>query len=95
MIGGALDYDSAGTYAVTVSASDGNLHDAVSFTWTVNDVNRAPGVTNPGAQTSDENTSPSLQIAASDPDGDALTYAASGLPPGLAIDPSSGATKPT
>jgi hypothetical protein len=45
----------------------------------------------PGDQVSSEGESVSLQVVATDPDGSApLTYAASGLPPGLAIDPATG-----
>jgi mono/diheme cytochrome c family protein len=53
-------------------------------------VNRAPTVTDPGAQTGVTGTAVSLPIAAADPDGDALTYAATGLPAGLAIDSATG-----
>jgi YVTN family beta-propeller protein len=49
-----------------------------------------PTVTSPGNQSSTTATVVSLQIAASDPNNDPLTYSASGLPPGLAIDAASG-----
>jgi beta-lactam-binding protein with PASTA domain len=53
--------------------------------------NRAPTVTNPGNQQSLENMTISpLQIVASDPDGDTLSYAASSLPVGLSINPGTG-----
>jgi hypothetical protein len=51
---------------------------------------QSPTVTNPGAQTSTVGTAVSLHIAATDPQGDALTYAATGLPAGLAISGSTG-----
>jgi hypothetical protein len=47
-------------------------------------------VTNPGAQTSTAGRSTSLQIAASDSTGSALTYSATGLPAGLSINASTG-----
>jgi subtilase family serine protease len=47
-------------------------------------------VTNPGTQTSTVGTAASLQIHASDSAGQTLTYSASGLPPGLSINSSSG-----
>ena len=51
----------------------------------------APTVTTPGNQAgSTGNAIAGLQIGASDPNGDALTYSASGLPPGLSIHPTSG-----
>ncbi len=50
-----------------------------------------PVITAPGNQGgSAGNAIAGLQIVASDPNGDTLSYAASGLPPGLAIDPASG-----
>jgi Zn-dependent metalloprotease len=50
----------------------------------------APSVTNPGSQTSTVGTAASLQISASDPNGQTLTYSATGLPAGLSINASSG-----
>ena len=52
--------------------------------------NNPPAVTNPGTQTSIEGDTVALQIVASDPDGDALGYAATGLPADLAIDADTG-----
>ena len=58
----------------------------------VTEINAAPTITNPGTQFSSEADVVSLQIAATDPDIPATTmqYSASGLPPGLGIDVSSG-----
>jgi Zn-dependent metalloprotease len=50
----------------------------------------APSVTNPGNQTSTVGTAASLQIQATDPNGQTLTYSATGLPAGLSINASSG-----
>ncbi|MEM7028864.1 MAG: putative Ig domain-containing protein [Chloroflexota bacterium] len=52
--------------------------------------NTAPSVTNPGAQVSQINDIVSLTINATDVDGDALTFSASGLPSGLSINASTG-----
>ena len=52
--------------------------------------NRPPSVTNPGTQNTGERSVVSLQINASDPDGDAMTYSAIGLPVAMAIDPATG-----
>jgi YVTN family beta-propeller protein len=52
--------------------------------------NRAPTVTNPGAQSGRTGVAVSLQISASDPDGTALLYSATSLPAGLGINASSG-----
>jgi hypothetical protein len=52
--------------------------------------NRAPVLTNPGNQSGFTGTAVTLALAASDADGDALSYSASGLPAGLAINVSTG-----
>lgn len=53
--------------------------------------NSQPQITHPGNQTSDEGSSPSLQIVASDEDaGQTLTFSQIGLPPDLSIDPVTG-----
>ncbi|HEY9063886.1 MAG TPA: PA14 domain-containing protein [Burkholderiaceae bacterium] len=49
-----------------------------------------PVLTNPGAQTSQVGVALTLQLNASDPNGDTLSYAATGLPPGLAINTTTG-----
>ena len=50
----------------------------------------SPTVTNPGNQTGTVGTAATLQIQASDPNGQTLTYSATGLPAGLSINASSG-----
>jgi YVTN family beta-propeller protein len=50
----------------------------------------APTLANPGDQSTPRNGAVSLQLAASDPNGDPLTYAATGLPAGLALDAATG-----
>lgn len=52
--------------------------------------NTPPTLENPGTQTSTAGSSPRLQLIASDPDGDPVTYLVTGLPPSLSVDPSSG-----
>lgn len=52
--------------------------------------NLPPAVSNPGTQQNAEGDSVLLQIAASDPDGDTLTYGAAGLPPNLTINSATG-----
>ncbi len=51
---------------------------------------RSPSIETPGNQTSVVNSVVSLALQASDPDGDSLTFSATGLPPGLAISAPSG-----
>jgi VCBS repeat-containing protein len=84
-------YTQAGRYTVTFAvrdASESTGSEAISVE--VTDTNRAPVVTNPGSQTGIETSAVSLPIAATDADGDPLTYSATGLPAGLAISPSTG-----
>jgi hypothetical protein len=81
----------AGSYPVTVTATDTDgFSGAVTFTWTVQNT---VTVTNPGAQTVVSGTAITpLGIVASDSGADTLTYSANGtLPPGLAIDHTTGA----
>lgn len=52
--------------------------------------NVPPVLTNPGSQSSMAGQPTSLQLTASDPDGQPVTYAATGLPPGLSLMASTG-----
>jgi YVTN family beta-propeller protein len=58
-------------------------------------VNRPPSIAFIANQNSVVEDEPALSVSGGDPDGDALSYAASGLPPGLGIDPASGVIKGT
>jgi hypothetical protein len=60
------------------------------FTWRVVNVSGPPLVVNPGTQINKIDDVVSLQINASDPDGDGISYTAVGLPPNLVIDFSTG-----
>jgi hypothetical protein len=90
IISGTLDTPGSGSFSVTVAATDGSLSDSKTFTWSVASSNRAPTLVNPGAQASLEGTTIALPLQASDLDGDTLTFSATGLPPGLAIDGATG-----
>lgn len=50
----------------------------------------APTLTNPGDRASAAGTALTFDLAASDPNGEPLTFSAAGLPPGLAIDAATG-----
>ncbi|MGE5828926.1 MAG: putative Ig domain-containing protein [Micromonosporaceae bacterium] len=56
----------------------------------VDGASQDPVVTNPGNQSSIVGTPVSLQIVATDPQGDNLSYGATGLPAGLSINSSTG-----
>ncbi len=92
VISGTLQ--TAGTYPVTATVDDGNGgQDTASFTWTVDivpPVNNPPSLVNPGDQNGQEGDPVNLALSASDPDGDTLTYGATGLPSGLSINASTG-----
>ncbi len=64
-----------------------NNHDVEAWSLTVNAfaLPGQPTVTNPGNRASVIGTAVNLQIQAVDPNGDLLTYSASGLPAGLSI----------
>jgi YVTN family beta-propeller protein len=49
-----------------------------------------PSLANPGNQSGEAGVAASLGLSATDPNGDTLTFSASGLPPGLAIHPQTG-----
>src|SRR5439155_499665 len=61
-------------YSATVQASDGFAVATRSLTITVNNVNRAPVLTQPGNISVNEATTADRSLVANDADGDALTY---------------------
>jgi hypothetical protein len=71
---GTPPHTAAGSYTVTVTASDGMGGSAVTtFTWTIGDVNLPPTATDATLAVL-ENTPATVTVTASDPDGDPLTY---------------------
>ena len=93
VISGTLSATSSGTHNVVVTVSDGTLTDTDSFSWTVTEpvVNQAPVFsTDFGNRTDAEGAVISLDANATDPDGNPLTYSATGLPAGITINPTTG-----
>ncbi len=85
-----VNWNGSETITFTATDPDGATGwDAATFT--VTGVNDPPTVTTPEDQSNTVLDSPTLQIDASDDDGDDLTYSATGLPYGLDIDSGSGA----
>jgi hypothetical protein len=95
VISGTIGYHAAedfgGDYHPHVVAIDCLGGDALtSFAWAVNDTPRAPVLTGPGNQSDAAGQSVSLQLQATDPDGNPILYGATGLPEGLDVDPDTG-----
>lgn len=90
-ITGTLSLASAGIYNVNVAVSDGKTSALNSFVWTV--TGRPPVVEPIANKTNSEGDVISLPaIAVTDPDGDLVfTFSATNLPPGLSINPLTGA----
>jgi len=73
----------AGVYTVTVTAEDTtNATATQTFTITVVNLNRKPTASTTGNQQVVEGQTVNLTVTASDPDGDAITMTAAGLPTG-------------
>ena len=89
---------SRGFYQVTVTVTDGSLTVGGNFTWSIVDTlppsangpNRAPLMDQPENQKTPIDWNVAVVFPASDPEGSALTFTATGLPPGLSINSSSG-----
>jgi lysophospholipase L1-like esterase len=87
-----LGGSSGSPYHVQITVQDdGNpvMSKSVSFDWVVSQ-NNPPNVTIPNDQVGYVGQQVSLQIMAADPNGEDLTFGATGLPPALSIDENSG-----
>jgi hypothetical protein len=95
LITGTIGFTAAAgsPYVVSVTIRDGAAVDATDvFTWTVTNTNREPAFAQNLLDRSDpEGTIAFVAAGATDADGDALTYAATGLPPGLSMNTLTGA----
>ena len=77
-----------GSFDVSVTVDDGNGNTpSISFMWLINaaPVNQAPSITQPDDQENRIGDDVSLSIVATDPEGDDLSFSATGLPDGLEI----------
>jgi len=88
---GTIDYTAAGTYTVTVIATDPeNATSSASFTWTVYNTNQAPSQGTLSDLSNNEGDSVSLSLASgNDLDAQNLTYGLDSmtpLPSGLSMD---------
>ena len=91
-ITGTIDFTAAALspYLLTATASDGIAPVPQAFTWNVSNTNRAPVWSDPGPQAHAEGDVVNLDLIATDPDGEGVTFTAPGLPDGLSLDASSG-----
>ena len=90
LISGSLSRASAGTHAVTATATAGGQSDTQTFTWSISHVNHAPQLSDPGAHAAIATENVSLALVATDWDGDALAFSATGLPAPVTLDPATG-----
>jgi hypothetical protein len=80
-------YDQAGTYTLTVNASDGTLSGSEAVTIVVANTDRPPVLNAVSDKMVAEAATLTFSVSGSDPDGDPLTYTASNLPSGASFDP--------
>ncbi|MHB1425399.1 MAG: beta strand repeat-containing protein [Gemmataceae bacterium] len=87
VISGTINLRGTGSYSVAITPTNTGGKGGVSFTWTVLDTS-PPFLTNPGLQLSTAGNSVNLAIQADDADPGSFT--ATGLPPGLSINATTG-----
>ena len=100
-ISGTLSFASAGVHTVLVTVSDGTAHRHRQLHLDGDrhqpgaGLQRRPAVDRTDAEGELILSSDGLDADATDPDGDPLTYSATGLPDGISISPSTGAISGT
>lgn len=87
--------NAAGSSNVTITVSDGTASAAIAFTITVVQPNRAPSLSGTGAATVNVGSPYAFTPAASDPDGNRLTFSISGKPSWASFNTSTGALSGT
>ena len=81
-------YEDASEYPVEFTVSDGAAPPvAGAVVITVSNTNRAPALSPIGSRAAGEGETLTIVLSAFDPDGDAIAYAAFGLPEGAQFDP--------
>ncbi|MBI4181483.1 MAG: BNR-4 repeat-containing protein, partial [Candidatus Aenigmarchaeota archaeon] len=86
-------FQDSGSYNITFNASDGGLSDEETITITVLNVNRPPSLQPIGNRQANENDTLAIQLLATDPDNDTLTFgtnAGAVLPSPPSFDPQTG-----
>jgi YVTN family beta-propeller protein len=85
-----IPFAGTGRYLRVQLAGTNYLHMAEVEAFGQPAINRLPSVVRPIAASLTVGLAASLQLSASDPDGDALSWSASGLPPGMVINAATG-----
>ncbi|MBX9678112.1 MAG: putative Ig domain-containing protein, partial [Gemmataceae bacterium] len=75
------------THTATITATFSGMTDKATLVWTVSDTNRLP---TPSGLPTDEGTSVTVNMAATDYINSTLAYTATGLPSGVTINPATG-----
>jgi hypothetical protein len=78
---------SVGIHKITITVSDGRLSASQTATWTIREKNQAPWMPRPKNQNNYEHDTVSFELAGADPDWDPVTFTATGLPPGVVVNP--------
>jgi regulation of enolase protein 1 (concanavalin A-like superfamily) len=89
LVSGTVSTTAAASYKSKITVSDGTLSTSSTFAWATT-LSGAPVWKKPSTQTTVRGTAISLQLNVTDPQGAAMTYATTGLPAGLAVNPSTG-----
>lgn len=79
-------YSQAGNYSVTFTAHDGNSPSTISVSITVVDVNSVPVISPISDKSVNEGTTLTIDVSATDAEGDVLLYSATNLPTGATFD---------
>jgi hypothetical protein len=88
-------YGQAGSYQVTFTVSDGHSQDSEAVTISVTNTDRAPVLNSVSDQSVDSGSTLQFSLSAADPDGDSLTYSATGMPTGATLSGGSFTWTPT
>ncbi|HND51734.1 MAG TPA: putative Ig domain-containing protein, partial [Pirellulaceae bacterium] len=80
----------AGTYRVRLHVSDGKTESTLTQEIEVRAADVGPTLQNPGVRILREGDAVRMQLHATDPNGDAVTFSASPLPPGATLHPLTG-----
>jgi hypothetical protein len=76
------------SFRIRYTNSKGDIYFWTAYQWIFDPA--SPTLINPGDQSSSTGQTVDIQLTATDPDANPLTYTATGLPPGLSVDPIKG-----